>query len=78
MPTILTIGPYRFFFVSQDSAEPLHIHIQRERMVAKFWLDPLVLDKSGGFQSHELTTIGKLVEKHRDLFMERWNEHFSR
>jgi hypothetical protein len=38
MPTILIIGPYRFFFVSLDAGEPPHIHIQRERMVAKFWL----------------------------------------
>ena len=78
MPTILTIGAYRFFFVSQDSTEPPHIHVQRERMVAKFWLDPLVLEKSGGFQAHELTTIAKLVEEHCGLFTERWNEHFGR
>ena len=49
MPTVLTIGPYRFFFVSLDYGEPPHVHVQREKMVAKFWLDPVMLDKTGGF-----------------------------
>ncbi len=38
MPTVLRIGAYRFFFYSNESGEPRHIHIQRERMLAKFWL----------------------------------------
>jgi hypothetical protein len=78
MPTILRVGPYRLFFVSQDSSEPPHVHVQREKMVAKFWLDPLVLEKAGGFRSHELTAIGRLVEERRGFLLERWNEHFSR
>ena len=45
--------------------EPPHVHVQRERMVAKFWLDPLALERAGGFRSHELTTIGKLVQEHQ-------------
>ncbi len=78
MPTILKVGPYRFFFVSLDSSEPPHVHVRREKMVAKFWLDPVVLERAGGFRSHELTTIGKLVEEHRRRLLERWNEHFDR
>jgi len=41
MPTVKRIGPYRLFFVSSDFYEPPHIHVQREKMVAKFWLDPV-------------------------------------
>ena len=78
MPTILRTGPYRLFFVSQDSPEPPHVHVQREKMVAKFWLDPLVLERAGGFRSHELTAISRLVEEHRGFLLERWNEHFTR
>jgi hypothetical protein len=78
MPTILRLGPYRLFFVSLDSSEPPHIHVQREKMVAKFWLEPLVLERPGGFKSHELNTIGKLVEKNRPFLLEQWNEHFGR
>jgi hypothetical protein len=77
MPTILNIGPYRFFFGSLDQGEPPHIHVQRERLVAKFWLDPLVLEKSGGFKPHELNRIAEMIQENRQLFLERWNGYFS-
>ncbi len=77
MPTVLIVGPYRFFFVSLDFGEPPHIHVQREKLAAKFWLDPITLERAGGFRPRELNEIGNLVKEHRDLFMERWNEYFS-
>jgi hypothetical protein len=77
MPTILRIGPYRIFFVSLDFPEPPHVHVQREKMAAKFWLDPLSLERSGGFRPHELTDIAKILEEHRDFLLERWNEYFG-
>jgi len=36
VPTVLGIGPYRFFFYSSDGNEPVHIHAARESMTAKF------------------------------------------
>jgi len=79
MPTVKRIGPYRFFFVSLDyNEEPPHIHVQREKKVAKFWLDPVVLQKTGGFKPQELNKIVKLVQEHREEFLERWYEFFGR
>ena len=49
MPTVLRIGPYRLFFYSSDGDEPLHIHVERDNYIAKIWLDPIRLQKSGGF-----------------------------
>jgi hypothetical protein len=43
MPTVLCIGPYRFFFYAGDRNEPEHIHVERDRSNAKFWLDPVRL-----------------------------------
>lgn len=40
MPTVLRLGPYRFFFYSVDRGEPPHVHVRRDRGTAKFWLDP--------------------------------------
>ena len=41
MPTVKGIpGSYRFYFYSFDCNEPIHVHVQRERMICKFWLDP--------------------------------------
>lgn len=77
MPTVLTLGPYRFYFVSLDYGEPPHVHVQRQDMVAKFWLDPVVLERAGGFRPHELSQIGRLVQEHPEALMERWNEFFG-
>ena len=46
-------------------------------MVAKFWLDPIVLERGGGFKPNELNKIAALVKENRELFLEKWHEHFS-
>jgi len=77
MPTVLKVGPYRFFFVSLDYSEPPHIHVRRENKVAKFWLDPVVLQKAGGFSRSELNAIAGLVNEYRGFFLESWYEFFG-
>src|SRR5712691_3198200 len=57
MPTVLRVEAYRFFFVSLDRSEPPHIHVKREKKVAKFWLDPVVLERAGGFSRSEVNMI---------------------
>jgi hypothetical protein len=78
LPTILRSGPYRVFFVSLDRNEPPHVHVRRENMVAKFWLDPVALQNAGGFNRADLNTIGKLVEEKRESLLEAWYEFFGR
>lgn len=46
-------------------------------MVAKFWLEPVVLERAGGFRPHELNEIGKMVEERRRFLVEKWHEHFG-
>ncbi|MFY0665518.1 MAG: DUF4160 domain-containing protein [Natronospirillum sp.] len=77
MPTIMRIGPYRFFFYSNESGEPAHIHIQREQMLAKFWLKPVTLASSIRFPPKELRKLESLVVENKDTFLEAWNEYFS-
>jgi hypothetical protein len=77
MPTVLREGPYRFFFVSVDYSEPPHIHVRREDKVAKFWLDPVALQKADRFSRAELNEIARLVSQHRGFFLEKWNEFFG-
>jgi hypothetical protein len=36
MPTILRIGPYRFFFYAGDRNEPQHIHVEETTMWQNF------------------------------------------
>ena len=44
MPTVLIIGPYRFFFYSSDGDEPPHVHVKRDDCAAKYWIEPLRID----------------------------------
>lgn len=77
MPTALRIGPYRFFFASLDYPEPPHVHVRREKMVAKFWLNPVVLQRAGGFNRTELNHIATLVAENQSILLERWYEFFG-
>ena len=78
MPTVLRVGGYRFFFVSLDRSEPPHIHVRRENKVAKFWLDPVVLEWAGGFSRVEINKIMRIVQQHRGHLLEKWYEFFGR
>lgn len=74
---VLRVGPYRFFFYSNENDEPVHIHVQRDRALAKFWLEPVAYAKSTGFSSSELAKLLKLVEENQSRFREAWREYFS-
>lgn len=39
MPTVLYILGWRFFFYSNESNEPMHIHCQKGEKECKYWLD---------------------------------------
>ena len=77
MPTVLKAGPYSFIFFSSDRGEPAHIHVKRDRQLAKYWLDPIVLEKNRGFKEHELGQIAKLVAEHQSLLLEAWHDYFD-
>ena len=77
MPTVLTVGPYRFIFFSSDRGEPVHIHVKRDRDIAKFWLEPMELAKNLGFADHEVNRIERLITEHREFLIEAWHEYFG-
>jgi hypothetical protein len=77
VPTVLRIGPYRFFFYAGDGSEPAHIHVERDDSVAKFWLNPVRLQESGGFNRKDIATIQELVEEHREELLRSWDEFFG-
>lgn len=77
MPTARRAGPHRFFFYSNEGNEPPHIHVETAERTAKFWLNPVNLAWSTGYNSKELTELRELVETHEEEFLEKWNEHFT-
>jgi len=78
VPTVLKTSGYRFFFFRLEGAEPAHVHAERAECYAKVWLNPLSLARSKGFRSGEIAEIVAVVRENRELFQERWNEHFQR
>ena len=78
MPTVLRVGPYRFFFYSADGGEPPHVHVQREDQIAKFWLQPVRLEDSGGFGRVEVRRIQAMVDLNAALLVRCWDDFFAR
>jgi hypothetical protein len=77
MPTVLRIGPYRFFFYAGDGEEPTHVHVERDDSEAKIWLEPIRLERSGGFSASELRRIEKIVADHHEQLVDSWNDFFN-
>jgi hypothetical protein len=77
MPTIARVGPYRFFFFGNEGFEPAHVHVQRDRALAKFWLGPVALASSSGFSSVELRRIQRIVVDREQEFEEAWRGFFN-
>jgi hypothetical protein len=77
MPTVLREGPYRCFFYAGDREEPPHIHIERDDNIAKFWLEPVRLQSSGGFSRREINRIRRLIEENQQSILDRWYEFFD-
>jgi len=77
MPTVLRQGPYRIFWYSHEPNEPAHVHVDRDRCSAKFWLEPMGLARNMGFNSRELSRIGIIIESNRTFLLEAWHGYFG-
>ncbi|MCY4416338.1 MAG: DUF4160 domain-containing protein [Chloroflexi bacterium] len=64
-------------FYANGGNEPTHVHVRRDRRVAKFWLRPLRLAQTGSMPRHEINRIRVMVEDHEAFVLERWNEFFN-
>ena len=77
MPTVLRNGPYRFFFYAGDLGEPPHVHVERDNNAAKFWIEPIRLQKSSGFSRKEINRIRSIIEQHHKELNQKWHEYFN-
>ena len=78
MPTVLRVGPYRLYFYSHDLVhEPPHVHVDRDELSAKFWLDPVTLARNLGFGASELRKVERIVSGHQAQLLERWFEEYG-
>ena len=77
MPTVLRVKSYRLFFYAGDGNEPQHIHVELDDKIAKFWLDAIRLQSSGGFNRVEISRIHKIINENHSKILEAWNEYFG-
>lgn len=49
----------------------------RDRLEAKFWLEPVQVARNQGFTDHELNRIHRLVVEHAGVLLEAWNDYFA-
>ena len=77
MPTVLRVRGFRFFFFSNETDEPVHIHVESDDKYAKFWLEPVQLARSVGYSAIELNEIRRLVVENTEIFRRRWDEYFG-
>ena len=77
MPTVLRIGPYRFYFYSHEPNEPAHVHIDRDSASAKFWLEKVLLAHNLGFAKKELNELHKIVSQYQQHLLDQWHEYFG-
>jgi len=78
MPTALRLGPYRFYFYSYDCDEPRHMHVDREHMSAKIWLDPVIaLADNYGYSRRELREIERIATENLEILRNEWDKFCS-
>lgn len=77
MPTVLRLGPRRYYFYSHEPNEPPHVHVDAGDASAKVWLQSVALARNLGFRAKELNVIMQEVRDHRAELLERWHEHFG-
>ena len=67
------IATFLFLLIEMN----LRIHVQHDGKVAKFWLQPIKLQNTGGFSATELNQIARTVEKNQVNFLEKWHDFFG-
>ena len=53
------------------------MHMEREAKRAKFWLDPVRLHESRGFNRAEINRLRGLVGRNESRLLEAWHEFFG-
>lgn len=78
MPLIFEHNGFKFFFYSNDH-EPIHVHVRYSGGEAVFNINEEVeLRESYGLKVKELAKAQSLAESHKQLIVEKWNEHLSK
>jgi hypothetical protein len=79
MPVVFRESGFRFFFYSNEGMprEPVHIHVEKDNVEAKFWLKPEVhLAYNDGYDARTLRELLEIVEDNKDRIERAWDDFF--
>ncbi len=80
MPVIFRYRGFMFFFYSNEGVprEPVHVHVEKDGVEAKFWLLPEVrLAYNDGYDARTQRELFGIVEAKKDRIERAWNEFFG-
>jgi hypothetical protein len=80
MPVIFRHRGFRFLFYANEGEprEPVHIHVVKDEIDAKFWLWPEVsVVYNDGFNAKTLRELVEVISNRRDEIARAWNEFFG-
>jgi len=77
MPTIFILFGFRFMFYTNDH-EPIHVHVVKGNISAKFTLFPVDLIENNGLKPAELKLVESVIEENKEVISEHWNKFFNR
>jgi hypothetical protein len=78
MPIILRIKGYKFWFYEADLGEPPHVHVGKGGKTAKFWLNPMQVERTGKFKPIELREIERIIDENLDFLLKAWEKEKSK
>lgn len=79
MPKVFEQSGFRFHFFSNegDPREPVHVHVTKDGIDAKLWLDPeIAIAFNKGYDARTLRWIAGVVAERRQEIEDAWNEFF--
>jgi len=79
MPVVLRIKGFRFYFFSNEGAEPKHVHFDKAEAMGKMWLEPKVEEEYlYGFTVKEQKEIKEIINDNLELLKRAWDEYFGK
>jgi hypothetical protein len=72
MPVVLRSKGYKFRFYEADLDEPPHVHVEKDGIVAKFWLLPVRCARAGRFRAIEQREIERILLDNQEFLLDSW------
>lgn len=76
MPTIFKLFGFLFMFYANDH-EPIHVHVVKGNIKAKFAIFPVRLIENNGLTKSELKMAEAVIEENQEIIAEHWNKFFN-